>query len=236
MHVHRRQLLSSASAAAALAASPALVLAADAPLAPPKASLRPVTETLHGVAITDRYRWMEDAKDPEWMPYLMGQNAYARQVLGKIPGREALAAKIGAVSGALVAVSGVQAAGPYVFSQVRPIGANTFKLFVREGIAGKDRLLLDPDVKATAGAHYSLDYWLASPDGSHVVVGTSPAGSEDSSIQIIETASGAFLPETIDRAQFGAPSWLPDGSGFFFVRFREGVKHGDPDHYLDSKI
>ncbi|MFI4933171.1 MAG: prolyl oligopeptidase family serine peptidase [Caulobacterales bacterium] len=233
MQIDRRQLLSTASAAAAIGlAAPNAY--ADAALAPPKASLRGVTETLHGVTLTDRYRWMENAADPEWMTYLMAQNAYARSVLGKIPGHEALTVKISAVSGGLTAVQAVQAAGPYVFSQVRPVGANTFKLYVREGIAGKDRLLLDPDVKATASVHYSLDYWLASPDGAHVVVGTSPAGSEDSSIQIIETASGAFLPETIDRAQFGSPSWLPDGSGFFFVRFKAGTKHGDPDHYMDS--
>ena len=63
---------------------------------------------------------MENPKDPEWMPYLMGQNAYARSVLSKIPGREDLAGKIGVFTGALTAVSAVQAAGPYVFSEVRP--------------------------------------------------------------------------------------------------------------------
>jgi len=231
--IDRRKLLASAGVLGAATLAPRLAFAQDA-LKPPVASLRPVTETLHGVTLTDRYRWMEDAKDPGWMPYLMGQNAYARQVLGKIPGREELAAKIDAVTGELAAVSAVQPAGRYIFSQIRPLGANTFKLYVREGVTGKDRLLLDPDARAIAGTHYSLDYWLASPDGSHVIVGTSPAGSEDSSIQIIETATGALLPEIIDRAQFGAPSWLPDGSGFFFVRFRPGTKHGDPDHYLDS--
>jgi prolyl oligopeptidase len=231
--IDRRTVLSSAGALAAGLALPRVAVG-DPVLKPPLAQVRPVTETLHGVTITDRYRWMENAADPDWTPYLMGQNAYARSVLARIPGREALAGKISAVTGALTAVSAVQAAGPYVFSQVRPVGANTFKLHVREGIGGKDRLLLDPDVKATAGAHYSLDYWLASPDGAHVIVATSPAGSEDSVIQIIDTASGAFLPEAIDRAQFGSPSWLPDGSGFFFVRFREGTKRGDPDRYLNS--
>jgi prolyl oligopeptidase len=233
MHIDRRRLLGSASAIAALGvASPAL--AGPPALAPPKANVRPVTETLHGVTLTDRYRWMENAADPEWMKYLMAQNDHARAVLGQIPGRAELAARISQASGALTAVAAVQAAGPYVFSELRPPGANTFKLYVRTGIAGKDRLLLDPDTRAAAGVHYSLDYWAASPDGAHVVVGVSPAGSEDSAIQVIETATGAFLPETIDRAQFGGPSWLPDGSGFFFVRLKAGTKHGDPDHYSDS--
>ena len=57
------------------------------------------------------------------------------------------------------AISQVQSAGPYIFTQLRPIGANTFKLYVREGLGGQDRLLFDPDTLATAGTHDSLDYW-----------------------------------------------------------------------------
>ncbi|HEX7761901.1 MAG TPA: prolyl oligopeptidase family serine peptidase [Caulobacteraceae bacterium] len=239
--MNRRGFLASASAfglAAGGLAGGSLAAAgraaAQGAVKPPVAAIRPVTETLFGTTITDPYRWMETPSDPDWQPYLMGQNAYARQVLAAIPGREDLADKIGKVTGALTAVSGVQVAGPYVFTEVRPPGANTFKLFVRQGQAGPMRLLLDPDGMANATTHYSLDYWLASPDGSHVIVGASPAGSEDSTLRIINTASGAVLPEAVDRAQFGSPCWLPDGSGFFFVRLKAGTRHGDPDHYFDS--
>jgi prolyl oligopeptidase len=229
-HVDRRQLLLG-TAALAVSGADAFAAAAEGP---PVARQTPVTEEFFGARLTDPYRWMETTTDPDWKPFLLGQNAHARKVLAAIPGREALAGKIGAVTGVLTAVSGVQTAGPYIFTEVRPPGANTFKLFVREGRAGKDRLLLDPDARASATTHYSLDYWSASPDGRHVLVGVSPAGSEDSVIEIIETATGRSLPERIDRAQFGSPSWLPDGSGFFFVRLKEGTKHGDPDHYADS--
>ena len=68
MTLHRRRLLASAAAVGATAALPRLALA-DTPSAPPKASVRTVTETLHGVTISDRYRWMEQlAADPEWTP------------------------------------------------------------------------------------------------------------------------------------------------------------------------
>ncbi|HVN01786.1 MAG TPA: prolyl oligopeptidase family serine peptidase [Caulobacteraceae bacterium] len=229
----RRQLLASAAATGAAAGLPPLAWG-DAVPAAPKASVRPVTETLHGVAVTDPYRWMENPKDPEWTPYLMGQNAHARAVLARIPGRDALAGKIGAVSGKLAAVAAVQPAGGMVFSQIRPVGANTLKLYVREGAHGADRLLYDPDTEAAAGSHFSLDYWVASPDGRYVAFGASPAGSENSVLRFMETATGKLLPETIDRAQFGAVSWTPDGAAVFFNRLKEGAKHGDPDHYADS--
>jgi prolyl oligopeptidase len=233
MMLDRRRLMASAAAAGALSTAPRLAWS-QTPAGPPRASVRPVTETLHGVTVTDPYRWMENFSDPEWTPYLMGQNAYARAVLARIPGREALAARIGVVSGALSVVNAVQPAGGLIFTEIRPAGANTFKLYVRQGVAGAPRLLFDPDALATADTHFSLDYWVASPDGRYVAFGSSPAGSENSVLRIMETATGKTLPEAIDRAQFGGVSWLPSGDGFFFVRLKEGSKPGDPDHYLDS--
>jgi prolyl oligopeptidase len=232
MLIDRRRLLGSAAAMGAIGL-PRLGWA-QTPAGPPKASVRMVTDTLHGVTVSDPYRWMETPQDPEWTPYLMGQNAWARAVLAKIPGREALAASIGAVSGKVAGVSAVQTAGQLIFTEVRPVGANTFKLYVRHGVGGADRLLIDPDALATATTHYSLDYWVASPDGSYVAYGSSPAGSENSVLRFLETATGKVLPEAIDRAQFGAVSWTPDGGAVFFVRLKAGTKHGDPDHYSDS--
>jgi prolyl oligopeptidase len=233
MLLNRRVLLASVGAAGASTLSPRLALGAALPK-PPVASVRPVTESQHGVTLTDPYRWMETPSDPEWAPYLTGQNAYARALLARIPGRDQLAGKISAVSGALDVISQVQAAGPYLFIQRRPLGANTFKLFVREGAAGAERLLVDPDTLATANTHYSLDYWSPSPRGDLVAYGTSAAGSENSVLRFLDTETGKVFPEALDRAQFGPPSWSPDGRGVFINRLKEGTKHGDPDHYLDS--
>jgi len=106
---------------------------------------------------------------------------------------------------------------------------------VRDGAAGAERLLIDPSVlRGPNDAHMSLDWWLASPNGRHVVYGLSPAGSENSIAHVMEVDTGRILPERIDRTQYATPSWLPDGSGFFFNRLAEGAKLGAQDYYLDS--
>jgi len=91
--------------------------------------------------------------------------------------------------------------------------------------------MLDPDAKAPPGTP-TRHYWLASPDGSHVIVGTSPAGRKTPH-PIIETATAPCCrnhrPGPVRRARRG----LPDGSGFFFVRFRPGTSTAIR-HYLDS--
>ncbi|HYP63709.1 MAG TPA: prolyl oligopeptidase family serine peptidase, partial [Acidocella sp.] len=111
--------------------------------------------------------------------------------------------------------------GSKIFTALRPAGANTTKLYMRDGLAGTDKLLIDPDATATSGAHNELDWWQASSDGSHVVFGISSGGSEESTLRIIETDSGTLLPESITRTNWANPSWLPDGSGFFYNRLQD---------------
>jgi prolyl oligopeptidase len=200
---------------------------------PPIAPVRPVTETLWGTQVTDPYRWME-AEGPEWKAYALAEGAYAKQVLDAIPGRDGLAAAIDGYTRDLVAVSGVQIGGDYIFTEVRPAGANTYKLYVRKGLHGQDRVLIDPDVYAKAGSHASLDWWACSPSGEHVVFGTSPGGSENSTARIIVTETGAVLPETIDRTEEASPSWVADGSGFFYNRLQAGVADDSVDKYKFS--
>ena len=66
---------------------------------PPATRVEPVTETLHGVAVTDPYRWLEgDDSNPQRMGQVTpevaawtdAQNAYTRAALDALPGRKAL--------------------------------------------------------------------------------------------------------------------------------------------------
>lgn len=79
-------------------------------------------------------------------------------------------------------------------------------------------MLLNPEDRAKGDVSYAMNYWAASPDGRRVVVGLSASGSEQAVIEIIETETGRVLPDRIDRVQYASPSWLEDGSGFFFNR------------------
>ena len=226
--IDRRALLASGAATAAALSAPHLALAAAA--GPPVAPVRPVTEDLHGTKVTDPYRWME-AEGPEWKAYTLAQGQYTAGVLATIPGRDALLAAVQRYTQVQAALTAVQVGGSKIFTQVRPPGANTYKLFVRDGVAGKDRLLIDPDTYAPQGSHASLDWWAASPDGAHVVFGISPGGSEESVAHILVTDSGEVLPEKIDRTNDASPGWTEDGTGFFYNRLQAGVAPDSTDKY-----
>jgi prolyl oligopeptidase len=203
----------------------------------PHARIEPVSDTYFGETITDPYRWMENPKDKDWEPFLRGQDAFARETLNAIPGREQLGRRIAALSGGTPLAYGVQSAGGRVFYQVRPAGADNYMLAVRQGLGGPERILIDPTtMKGDAGVHVSLDWWVAAPDGSRVVYGLSPAGSENSVLHVMEVDTMRVLPERIAGTQYASPSWLPDGSGFFYWRVADPSKLGTVDYYKRAPV
>ena len=229
MDMDRRRLIASAGAASVLASA----VRAETPGVPPApvAKVRPAKDVYFGETVTDPYRWMEDPRDPDWLPYLKAQNAHARAVLDTIPGRAGLAGRVQQLSGDTALTSKVQRAGGRLFYQQRPVGADNFKLFVREG--GRDRVLVAPIAMAGPAGHVSLDWWEASPDGTHVAYGVSPNGSEDSVLHVLATADGRDLVERIANTQYSRPQWLDDGSGFFYTQLTGAV--GSPERFLDAQ-
>lgn len=232
MQVDRRQWLAGSASLAMTAASGLQVRAQSAVPVPPTARIEPVTETFFARSVTDPYRWMETPTDPDWEPFMRGNAAHARALFDAIPGRQALHEAISAVTGATASARQPRPAGGKLFHGFRAEGAQSLALRVRD--AGGDRVLVDPDaMTGPGGAHMSLDWWSPSPDGRHIAYGLSEAGGEDSVLHVMEVDSGMILPERIDRIQGVAPSWLPDGRGFFYNRLA-GAPKGSVAYYQDS--
>src|SRR5260370_17925733 len=73
---------------------------------------------------------MENSKDPDWLPFLKGQNEHTRAIVDALPGREALLKRIEQLSGETVTTARVQRAGGLTFIQQPPLGADNFKLLM----------------------------------------------------------------------------------------------------------
>ena len=135
--------------AAALAQVPA------APVAP----VREVTDAYFGTTVRDPYRYFENVKDPEAAAWIKGQGAHARAVLDAIPGRAELQKEIARYGDSSAARIGqVTQSGDHVYYQKRTPPETQFKLYVRTGWKGAERLLVDPDAFRTPGAtHMAID-------------------------------------------------------------------------------
>ncbi len=203
----------------------------------PVAPVVPVVDDYFGTRVTDDYRWMEDRTAPAFVAWAKAENAHARGVIERIPGRSDLVERIAARTAGGTLVTGARAAGGKLFYGKRDPGENTVKLYVRDAASGAERLLVDPDrMVVTSGPHFALDYYAPSDDGARLAYAVSPGGSEASVIHILDVATGKESPETIDRAEQGSPSWLPDGKAFFYNRYAllgPGAK--ETDKYLNSR-
>ncbi len=195
----------------------AVLLGAAAPPPAPVARVAPVVDDYFGTKISDPYRWMESEPEPEFGAYLHAENDHARAVLALIPGRDAIRRDIDHLTGLVPAVNDVTPVRGRVFFLRRDAGGQIARLYVRER-DGTERLLLDPQHYDQGRAHAEIDQIAPSDDGHLVAVGISVGGSENSTLHVIETATGAARPDAIDRARFASVSWAPDGLSFFFAR------------------
>ncbi len=195
----------------------------------PNTPVRAVIDDYFGTKVVDPYRWMENTSDPEVIAWMKAQNDYTRAVLARIPGRDELLARIKSLDNAGNTVSGLQVWGGHYFYYKTEPGSDNRKLFVRDTLGSPERLLVDPEKMTTAdGKHYSIDYFQPSLDGVYVGYGISLGGSEDSVLHILQSSTGTVLPDSIDRAQFGSPSWLPDGKSFFYTRAQKLAADAPP--------
>jgi prolyl oligopeptidase len=183
---------------------------------PPKAKVEVVEESVHGHRVSDSYRWLEDADSPATQKFDRAELAYTRGILDALPGRDRIHQELTA----LLSIGNIgtpQVGGKYYFYMRRDGSQNQASLLVRDGIHGKDRVLLDVNAMSADGT-VALDWWSPSDDGKYVAYGTSTGGSEESTLRIVETASGKLLRDSIDRARHANPAWKKDNSGFYYGR------------------
>jgi prolyl oligopeptidase len=198
------------------------------PSGPPKAEARPVEENLHGTKIVDNYRWLEDGTSPETQKWVEEEMSYTRTVLDPLAGRDAIHKRLTELL-SIGSIGVPQIAGKYYFYTRRDGMQNQPILYVREsptgkeGIGGKDRVLVDANQLAADGTS-ALDWFQPSENGKYVAYGTSPSGSEMSTLHIIDTKTGNLLPDTIERTRAASIAWLLDNAGFYYTRY---PKKGD---------
>jgi prolyl oligopeptidase len=204
------------------------------PSGPPKAKIAPIEETVHGHKIVDSYRYLENANDPDTKNYVEQELSYTRSILDPLPGREKTNARLSQLL-EIGTVGAPQMGGKYYFHTRREGNQNQPVLYVRQGLKGDDQVLVDVNKLSTDGT-VALDWWFAAEDGKYVAYGTSASGSEESTLHLIETATGKILPETIDRTRFASVAWMKDSSGFYYTRHPKKGEVPDGEEVYHVKV
>jgi prolyl oligopeptidase len=190
-------------------------------------------DTLHGEAIPDPYRWLEQGDDPDTLAWTERQNAATEAWLARFPGRAAIRRRLDELL-AIGAISVPTPAGGRYFYQRRDGRQNQPVLYVRDGRDGADRVAVDPNALDAAGTT-ALDWYYPSDDGRLLAYGLSQDGSEQSVLHLLEVDTGTIRAERIERTRAADLAWLPDGSGFYYTRYPapDEVPEGE-QHYHRS--
>jgi prolyl oligopeptidase len=221
-------------------AAACFVSAHAAELKPPVAPPQDVVDVLHGVSVADPYRALEDLKSPTTQAWLKGQGDYGAEVLSHIEGRDAITQRILALS----AQSGdqvrqiVRLPGDGLMYLKRAKGENQFKLVLRQGLKGVEKVLVDPgELSKATGVPHAINYFMPSWDGSKVAYGLSAGGSENASLSLMAVDSGKVLSGPVPRVHEALVHWTPDSSAVTYNQVRE-LAPGTPDTetYLDSTV
>jgi prolyl oligopeptidase len=212
--------------------------APSSPAGPPKAKVAPVEDNVQGHKIVDPYRYLENPGDPDTKVYVEQELSYTRAILDPLPGRDKINARLLQLL-EIGTVGDPQMGGRYYFHTRREGNQNQPILYVREGvngaINGEDRVLVDVN-KLSADGTVALDWWFVSEDGKYVAYGTSASGSEESTLHIIESATGTVLPDTIDRTRFASVAWMKDSSAFYYTRHPKKGEVPDGEEVYHVKV
>ena len=186
------------------------------PLSPPTQT-QDIVDTLHGVAVPDPYRWLEDQDAPETRAWIDEQNAYADALLDQLPGRGQLREMVTRVLKRDVIGLPTERGGRYFFSK-RRADQELAVVHVRDGVDGEDEVLIDPHPMSE---NHTTSVSLAdiSHDGSLVVYTVRDGGVDEVSIRVMDVATRADRPDVLPVARYGVVSLTPDMKGFFYERY-----------------
>ncbi|GAA4040720.1 prolyl oligopeptidase family serine peptidase [Parerythrobacter jejuensis] len=207
-----------AGAAAVLVASPGYAQDMTAPEYP-ETRAQDVADLQFGERVADPYRWLENdvRVDEEVADWVERQNAVTDAFLARIPGREALEQRITELTDYERFGIPQEAGGRYFYTRNNGL-QNQSVLYMREGLDGAPRQLIDPnewsDDDATA-----LAGWSPTKDGSKILYAIQDGGSDWRTVKVMDVATGEVLEDTVEWVKFSGLDWAKDGSGFYYSRF-----------------
>lgn len=179
-----------------------------------------VVDEQFGVEVADPYRWLErdvreDSAVAEWVDQ---QNAVTNSYLSELPGRAALAKKMTAFFD--YERFGLPEGRGNSYFYTRNDGLqNQSVLYVRDGLEGESRVLIDPNTWSKDGAT-ALAGWWPSEDGSMLIYAVQDGGSDWRTIKTVNVATGEVLSDSVEWVKFSTIAWVGN-EGYLYSRFPE---------------
>ena len=182
---------------------------------PPCSPIEAVTDVLHGVTVTDPYRWLEDQASPRTREWLQAQHEYARCYLNAIPGRDRIRDRIRELVD-VETYDSLHRVGSRYFFRKRLPGEEQPCIYFREGPNGKDHLLINP-MERGSGKFTAVRPLRISPNGKLLLYEVKEGGERTGTFELLEIRTRRNLPDVLPRGHLRGFAFTPDGRSFCYV-------------------
>ncbi|MBD2327393.1 prolyl oligopeptidase family serine peptidase [Alkalinema sp. FACHB-956] len=173
----------------------------------------------HGVAVSDPYRWLEDADSAETQAWVEAQNKVTFDYLETIPQRSEIQARLTKLWNYEKYGLPFKRGDRYFYYKNDGL-QNQSVLYTLETLDAEPKVLLDPNQLSEDGT-VALSGIAITDDGKRLAYGISKSGSDWQEWQVREIATGQDLSDRVQWVKFSRAAWTKDGQGFFYARYDE---------------
>jgi len=183
--------------------------------APPPTQIEPVTEVLHGVEITDPYRWLEDQNSLRTRKWLNAQTGYTRAYLDVIAGRNQLKERVKELLAHKEDIAEPWNVGDRYFFMKRQENQEQPVIVLRNGLSGPETVVVDPGKRGT-GESTAVGIIAISDDGRFLAYSVRQGGTDHSSLEVVDTEDSGVLLDRLPEGFCTGFVFASDGSGFYY--------------------
>ncbi len=161
----------------------------------PPTRTEPIVDVLHGVAVADPYRWLEDEHSPEVQAWMAAQDEVARTELSALPDRPALIERFRSLLYFDAVSAPLHRKGRFFYSR-RHADREKGIVYWKQGEEGVEQVLFDPNRWSEDGTT-GLGGWSPSRDGRYVAYAVKENNSDETVTRIRDVALGTDLRDVI---------------------------------------
>ena len=198
-----------------------------------------VIDNYFGQEIRDPYRYMEE-NTPEAAEWIREQGRYTESVLGALPERNRLRDRLRVLDeqmGARYLWVSRLPGNRYLYAKSSPKD-DTYKLYVRNGLKGPERLVVDPEKFKKGAEPASLEAVYQCPYNNLVAYAISIGNSERATLHVMDMSTGKDIETPIESVlRFASIDWSEDGRSFFYFKLPKlGAGASASERYLNGEV
>jgi prolyl oligopeptidase len=187
----------------------------SAVLVHPASAIDPVVERIHGIEVTDPYRWLEEQDAPKTRKWIKDQTAYTRAYFEAVPGRERIRTRIEKLLESKGVISEPWNVSERFFCLKRQPKSEQPAIVMRTGLFGEEKILVDPAQRGNV-ANTAVSIISISDDARFLAFALREGGTDHSRLEILDVQRNSILPDGLPDGFCNGFAFAQDGTGFYY--------------------